>query len=425
MALQKFLNATTLAQKFGLIALPLLCTFGFLFYQIQLQANALIASSDNERQGAVHHAQLNEFVQQIQSLRASNSSANANELQSQFANLKAKWPEQWQSLHAVAEGMPKAIQSAFTGDVTDEQSRALGDLSVKLARQLADDSELTLDPVLPTYYLMSPMSFLLPQVSEYLSETQRRFSVNDGSVTNTLNYTLTQLNTLARRMAEVQEAIAKSKNAGANVPSKVDQTTEAIVDSLEQAKQQTRRVLASDPALHGSADLNELRGHLAKAHAESFVLSDQLNETLTKHLDERIAGMESRLLAIELTSVIVLLFAISLAWVVFKDVNHQISQILAHAKIMATGDLSRPIEVPGSNEMSKIRGAMESIRQKQTTMVEELKAAAEAMNNTVGILVTASTQVSSGAQEQTDSASSVAASVEELTVSISQVHGHA
>ncbi|HEX4917440.1 MAG TPA: methyl-accepting chemotaxis protein [Limnobacter sp.] len=425
MALQKFLNGTTLAQKCLLIALPLLCTFGFLFYQIHTQASALIASSDNERQGAFHHAKLNGFVQLIHGLKTSNSQANVTELQSQFASLKAHWPEAWQGTHRVAQAMPQALQAAFTGNASDEEFRALGDLTVKLARQLADDSELTLDPVLPTYYLMSPMSFLLPQVSEYLTETQRRFLVNDGSIGNTLNYTHTQLGTLSRRMAEVQEAIAKAKAAGAEIPTELDQTTASIVEEIRQSRQQTRTMLEADPSAYTSSDLGPLRERLGKALSGSFGLSAQLNQTLLKHLDERIAGMEQRLRLIQLGSLSVLLFAIGLAWVVFRDMNQQISHILAHAKIMAMGDLSKSIDIPGSNEISKIRGALESIRQKQTALVEELKTATQQMNDTVAVLVTAATQVNGGVQEQTDSASSVASSVEELTVSIAQVHNHA
>jgi methyl-accepting chemotaxis protein len=165
--------------------------------------------------------------------------------------------------------------------------------------------------------------------------------------------------------------------------------------------------------------------NLADVTAASFSLSKTLNTTLQDDLKARISGMKGTLITTGAASLAVLLVAFGFGFVVFKNINTEIAQILAHAKIIGMGDLSKPIDNYGNNEISKIRSALENIRLKQTALVGEIKEASTRMADTIGALVSAASVVKSRAQEQTDSASSVAASIEELTVSIGQVHTHA
>eukprot|EP01030_Chromulinospumella_sphaerica_P010389 gene10389-10195_t len=101
MVFKPILDSLTLPKKCAIIALPLLLAFGFLFQQMYAQINTLISSSENE--------------------------------------------------------LP------LSENATEAQSEELGNQMVTLVRQLADESELTLDPFLPSYYMMSPMAFQLPR----------------------------------------------------------------------------------------------------------------------------------------------------------------------------------------------------------------------------------------------------------------------
>ncbi|WP_413761026.1 hypothetical protein, partial [Vibrio vulnificus] len=79
-------------------------------------------------------------------------------------------------------------------------------------------------------------------------------------------------------------------------------------------------------------------GLLGEAVNTGFQLSQSLNKALQADLTERISGMQGTLIKAGAGSLAVLLLALALGYVVFKDTNTEIAQILAYAKIIGMGD---------------------------------------------------------------------------------------
>ncbi len=425
MVFKRTLDSLTLPQKCAIIALPLLLAFGFLFQQMYSQINTLISSSENELRGAVFLEKINPLIQRALIDRAQQQTQALGELSSAIKALKAELPENWPITASNLERMVELLPQALNNNSTEAQSEELGNQTVTLVRQLADESELTLDPFLPSYYMMSPMAFQLPRVIEYLSELEGRLRKPDSDAAAILSFVRSRLGTLGRAMDEIREATEKSAAAGGAITADTRAQMDAIDQRLDRLSAWVKEQSAKDLSYDIISGHDDMVNQLREAANLGFQLSQSLNKTLQADLTERIAGMQGMLIQAGAGSLAVLLAAFALGYVVFKDTNTEIAQILAHAKIIGMGDLSKPIESHGSNEISKIRAALENIRQKQTGLVGEVKDASTRMADTINTLVTAATQVKSSAQEQTDSASAVAASVEELTVSISQVHTHA
>lgn len=425
MSFKAILDSLSLPKKCAVIAMPLLLAFGFLFYQMYAQVNTLIASSSNELQGAVVLEKLNPVLQTAMNDRAQHQASSIENMNQTLQAVKKELPESWTNTSANLDKLIEFLPKALSRAATQADSDALGDLSVTLVRQLADESELTLDPFLPSYYIMSPMAFQLPGIIDYLSGLEERLRFQNSDVAGTLSFAGSRMGTLKRVLEEVREATEKSTAAGSQIPAEVLNQLDTINARLQSVSEWVARESAKDlnyESMTGSADTVRLLNDAVNA---SFLLSQGLNATLQEDLTSRIAGMQRDLAVAGAISLAVLLLAFALGYVVFKDVDGEIAQILAHAKIMGMGDLSKAIESKGSNEISKIRSALENIRIKQTTLVAELKNACNRMTSTVDTLVNAAAHVKNSAQEQTDSASAVAASVEELTVSIGQVHNHA
>lgn len=425
MVFKRTLDSLTLPQKCAIIALPLLLAFGFLFQQMYSQINTLISSSENELRGAVFLEKINPLIQRALIDRAQQQTQALGEISSAIKALKAELPENWPITASNLERMVELLPLALNNNSTEAQSEELGNQTVTLVRQLADESELTLDPFLPSYYMMSPMAFQLPRVIEYLSELEGRLRKPDSDAAAILSFVRSRLGTLGRAMDEIREATEKSAAAGGAITADTRAQMDAIDQRLDHLSAWVKEQSAKDLSYDIISGHDDMVNQLREAANLGFQLSQSLNKTLQADLTERIAGMQGTLIQAGAGSLAVLLAAFALGYVVFKDTNTEIAQILAHAKIIGMGDLSKPIESHGSNEISKIRAALENIRQKQTGLVGEVKDASTRMADTINTLVTAATQVKSSAQEQTDSASAVAASVEELTVSISQVHTHA
>jgi len=425
MLFKRTLDSLTLPQKCAIIALPLLLAFGFLFQQMYAQINTLISSSENELRGAVFLEKINPLMQKALTDRAQKKSEAVGELSSAIKTSKTGLPETWPITASNLDRLAALLPQALNNNASEAEAEELGNQMVTLVRQLADESELTLDPFLPSYYMMSPMAFNLPRVIEYLSELEGRLRDPGNDSAATFSFVRSRLGTLGRAMEEIREATKKSADAGGAITN----ATRTQIDTIDQridsisawVKEQSAKDLNYD-SITGHAEMVRL---LEDAVKTGFELSRSLNTTLQADLTERIFGLNSTLIQAGAGSLAVLLLAFALGYVVFKDTNTEIAQILAHAKIIGMGDLSKPIESHGSNEISKIRAALENIRQKQTGLVGEVKDASTRMADTINTLVTAASQVKSSVQEQTDSASAVAASVEELTVSIGQVHTHA
>lgn len=425
MPLKSILDSLTLPKKCALIALPLLLAFGFLFQQMYTQINTLIGSSENELRGAIALEKINPVFQSILVGRAQKQTESIGQASETLNKLKADLPESWSNTKANIGKIVELLPVALSKQATPAQSEALGNHMVILVRQLADESELTLDPYLPSYYMMSPMAFQLPGVMEYLADLEGKLRFQDSDVAGTLSFARSRIGTLNRALDEIREATEKSAAAGGKMSADVGKQVDTIGQRLDSIRTWVQTESAKDlnyETLNGSPDAVRLLG---EATSSSFQLSNELNKALQTDLVARISGMKADLVKSGVGSLAVLLVAFALGFVVFRDTNVEIAQILAHAKIIGMGDLSKPIRSKGNNEISKIRDALEHIRQKQTGLVGEVKDASNRMAETIQSLVTAASQVKTSAQEQTDSASAVAASVEELTVSISQVHTHA
>ncbi|MCE2745556.1 MAG: methyl-accepting chemotaxis protein [Burkholderiales bacterium] len=425
MVFKPILDSLTLPKKCAIIALPLLLAFGFLFQQMYAQVNALITSSQNELAGAETLEKLTPVFQTMLAARAGKQPERANELVNALREIKTGLPSSWPNTQANIDKLAELLPQSLNPNASSEQANALGEQMVTLVRQLADESELTLDPFLPSYYMMSPMAFQLPGLTEYLSDLDGKLRFLSTDVTGTLSFVKSRIGTIRRSLAEIHEAKDKSTAAGGQIPSSTDTHLNSIAQQLNELARWVETESAKDLNYESLTGTPGALKNLTDATTASFLLSKELNTALQNDLNERISSMLTKLIANSAASLAVLALAFAFGFIVFKNINTEIAQILAHAKIIGMGDLSKSIDSHGNNEISKIRSALENIRQKQTLLVGEVKEASTRMADTISTLVIAASQVKNSAQEQTDSASAVAASVEELTISIGQVHTHA
>ena len=162
MVFKPILDSLTLPKKCAIIALPLLLAFGFLFQQMYAQVNALITSSQNELAGAETLEKLTPVFQTMLAARAGKQPERANELVNALREIKTGLPSSWPNTQANIDKLAELLPQSLNPNASSEQANALGEQMVTLVRQLADESELTLDPFLPSYYMMSPMAFQLP-----------------------------------------------------------------------------------------------------------------------------------------------------------------------------------------------------------------------------------------------------------------------
>lgn len=119
------------------------------------------------------------------------------------------------------------------------------------------------------------------------------------------------------------------------------------------------------------------------------------------------------------------ILAILVATLLAKTITGRLSQAVSLARNIADGRLDNKIEVAGNDEVSTLQHAFQAMQDRLRAMIREIGISAEQLVGAADNISTASLQLSTSVQEQSHSASSMAATVEELTVSINHVSDNA
>lgn len=115
------------------------------------------------------------------------------------------------------------------------------------------------------------------------------------------------------------------------------------------------------------------------------------------------------------------LLALAVAIGLSASIRRRIQAAIDVARGIAGGRLDLPITDRSSDEIGQLNNAFAAMQQKLREMIREILASSEGLVAAARDIASTSSELSNAAQEQSHSASSMAATVEELTVSISHV----
>lgn len=114
-----------------------------------------------------------------------------------------------------------------------------------------------------------------------------------------------------------------------------------------------------------------------------------------------------------------------IGYVVKHFVTRRVIEIREHLADMVNGNMSSQVDVSGRDEMGEILCAVQSSKVLLGSMVDQITSVSGHIDERAKQLTGTISRVASSSQAQSDSAASMAASVEEMTVSIDQVSNHA
>ena len=117
--------------------------------------------------------------------------------------------------------------------------------------------------------------------------------------------------------------------------------------------------------------------------------------------------------------------AISVAFLLSRSIAGRLQQVVEVARNVAQGRLDSNIERAGRDEIGVLLDAFATMQQRLREMIGQIRAGAGQLVEAAQHISSASTQLSVSTQEQSQAASSMAATVEELTVSINHVADNA
>ncbi|MBL0949369.1 MAG: methyl-accepting chemotaxis protein [Pseudomonas sp.] len=123
--------------------------------------------------------------------------------------------------------------------------------------------------------------------------------------------------------------------------------------------------------------------------------------------------------------VIATLLAMSVAFVMSRSIAGRLQQVVEVARSIAQGRLDSRIQQGGRDEIGVLLDAFATMQERLREMIGQIRVGAGQLVEAAQNISSASTQLSVSTQEQSQAASSMAATVEELTVSINHVADNA
>ncbi|MCQ8895065.1 methyl-accepting chemotaxis protein [Limnobacter humi] len=436
--LPKALNSWRLQSKFVLIAAPCALAVATLFGLLINEQMKLVNTTREELAGVALVPQWYALQNSLQDHRESIQLNSMGAVSQHAAGDTAVAVDQ--ALQALLAAMPTdwaetpkrldALKTRWKSRQTGENAQAFQDLSALLSDEMglirwsADDSTMTFDPEVSTYYLISALNFDLPQLHEQVDLVRSRMVnlIGRGEADDVL-------------AGEIGARMLMIRQLGSNLVLSFQKVESAGVPLDAKLREQLKDYPARETALHTLAgSINQALGASTMASINQQVqpLQSLLDEVavqsstlLRQALQQRIERLQKNI-AMELgLAALICSMALTLALAVFRKVNRDVACVLTQSQRLSAFNLVNSPVLQQHDELGQISAAIETVRHSQATAIANISALTTQLNDNTRTLENTTGHIHQNAADQADSSASVASSIEELSVSVGQVAEHA
>ncbi|WP_185957724.1 methyl-accepting chemotaxis protein [Tepidiphilus olei] len=164
----------------------------------------------------------------------------------------------------------------------------------------------------------------------------------------------------------------------------------------------------------GKQKMDEIRAFAAQ-------IMDERRRLLEQRLEELKQASSQTEIALYSSGAIAFALAIALALALARSIGGRITIALNAAEATAAGDLTTPVRVEGGDEIGRMLQAVATMQQSLREMLGEIRRNTDQLAEAATALAVVAGDVERAVNEQNDASSTMAAAVEELTVSIGEV----
>ena len=335
-------------------------------------------------------------------------------------------PEQWQSKISEFNRKWQTLEQQWTGMSASQNSLAhieLISLVTEFRHHVAGDTGLLLDPDASTYYLMITAVDSLPALSEQLQQLR-------GSVSSIQASGQSNEKRLGRMESTVQRELPRMIqriNNDLELASDIDPEAAVL---LQQQWEPVASLISTfsqkliDGLLAGELSTPQLQNQLQELDAllktilelESF-MTERLEQGLLQRIDTEWLGIY-QLLAFGL-SILCLV-----GWLIAgfaRDLTRRAKGLEQDMATLAAGDFSAHVRDRGNDELSRVAQSAASLSKQLGGIMQEIKDEAIQLIQAANNIAATSSQLANSSAEQSHAATSMAAAMEELTVSVSHM----
>lgn len=331
-----------------------------------------------------------------------------DEFSSKWQKLRQQWPTWSASVNSLAHVELISLVNEFRHHV-------------------AGDSGLLLDPDASTYYLMITAVDSLPALSEQLQQLR-------GSLVSTLAGKAVGQIRLGRMESAVQREIPRNLQRIDNDLELATDVNPAVAKPLQQRWQSLELQLQKFNTELQQANFNNVFDQarvtsqlamLDRIFAELLDVESFMTAELEKGLRARIAAEWQSfywLLAFGLGILSVV------GWLIVgfaRDLTSRARNLEKDMASLAAGDFSTHVRERGNDELSRIAQSAIELSNQLGSMMREVRQNAAQLMDAANNIASSSAQLAGSSVEQSQAATSMAAAMEELTVSVSQMSDNA
>jgi methyl-accepting chemotaxis protein len=260
------------------------------------------------------------------------------------------------------ETAKQALTRARTADdpqaAFDAYNTAVADL-LALIVKTSDESNLTLDPDLDTYYLMDALVFRLPILLDATGRAVDQAALvraaGDAAEQSQARVDLAiAAGTLATTRDSIDAGLATSmeKTRSTTLRGRAEDGGKAVHDAVSQViDQATQAAKSGDMTRLGSRQGDESR-------AATFALATALAPELDQLIAVRIGGFQAKAVRVEVAIALAVLLVAWLLVGLYRSATAPLHRMVAALGALATGDLTRSVPVETRDELGQMARAL-------------------------------------------------------------------
>jgi methyl-accepting chemotaxis protein len=349
-------------------------------------------------------------AQAVDAALAKAEQASAGHTLATHVQRRAQVREAWLALQ------PAVASKALSGPESFLRHTRLVAAQQAWLADLAQSTQLILDPEPHTYNLIAASLQVLPQLTETLGQMRARgaAAAARGEVNPeeraAMVMTLTRLESLQVELGQALEIVAQASPT-------VSQRLDPALKQVHQATQESS-ALVRDKLLSGSAvqvDRATYWGQLTVTIDAHFKLIDGAMAALDGELNTRVSGIQRLLTVTALGMLVALGLTAVVVLGVMRDTQRALGDTLGLAHALARGDLTQRISTTSQDELGQMSRALDEATQALARMVGSLKSSGQAV-------ATAAEQIAGGNADLSNRTEQAASSLEETASAMHQIH---
>lgn len=438
------MNQLRYPKKFALLGCVALIAIAVLQVNLYRQLAMIIEPSRQEMVGLTGIKALNQLVSAMQQHRGLSSGVlngneslkslrtnKATELVSLFdAADKALPPvlrdgEQWRTLHGEWSNIQQAVLS-WTPQHSFAQHTHWIDQALVLMINLADASSLTLDPDLDGYYLMDTIVVKMPAMLEHIGQVRARGTgilskkILDEQQKSEFGILLGALQmTQKQHRLNLEKVMSNNSSTRAGLGSSTrnfDQSVDEIVKLVE------ADILGGRFETNPQDYFNRVTRVIDTGYASMF---DILMPALSTALEVRIKNAEFRLYTtFGISAAVALVFAY-LAMAAYQSMIAGVRALGESSERLAAGNLTERVRCETRDELYDMALHFNHMAESMQSLLTLVSKTAHKLGLAASDVASSASRISQSSVEQSSSASSMAAAIEEMTVGIDQIADNA